>query len=194
LSEFEVLIISAASTNLSGSAPNTFLMARCRCALPTPANSNFKQQIQLHGLAALVARGLPRSLAPRSEGAGNAGCALHPRSRVQKAERKTHTSIQVQRRHPTFPAQWLYGLFRALPGDQACLTPSPSDMAHLRPVGPTGLRRLDADHEASEPRDFTVRTAPFVSLPPIAHGVYPALPSRVTPDAAASTASRSQRL
>jgi hypothetical protein len=91
---------------------------------------------------------------------------------------------------PTFPAQWLYDLLRALPGDQACLTPSPSDMARARPVGPTGLRRLDADHEASEPRDFTVRTAPFVSLPPIAHGVDPALPSRVTPDAAASTASR----
>ena len=41
-----------------------------------------------------------------SEGAGKAGCALHPRSRVQNARVKTHTSIQVQRRHPTFPAQW----------------------------------------------------------------------------------------
>src|SRR6266403_2886320 len=26
--------------------------------------------------------------------------------------------------HPAFPAQWFYGLLRALPGDQACLTPS----------------------------------------------------------------------
>src|SRR5258705_11060976 len=25
-----------------------------------------------------------------------------------------------------FPAQWFYGLLRALPGDQACLTPSPA--------------------------------------------------------------------
>ena len=40
------------------------------------------------------------------EGAGKAGCALHPRSRVQKCTKKTHTSIQVQRRHPAFPAQW----------------------------------------------------------------------------------------
>ena len=40
---------------------------------------------------------------PSKEGAGNAGCALHPRSRVQKAERKTHTSIQVQRRHSDIP-------------------------------------------------------------------------------------------
>ena len=29
-------------------------------------------------------------------------------------------SIQVQRRHPTFPAQWLYDLYRALPGDRLC--------------------------------------------------------------------------
>ena len=26
--------------------------------------------------------------------------------------------------NPAFPAQWFYGLLRALPGDQACLTPS----------------------------------------------------------------------
>src|SRR5438876_12344124 len=26
--------------------------------------------------------------------------------------------------HPALPAQWFYGLLRALPGDQACLTPS----------------------------------------------------------------------
>src|ERR1700730_10814411 len=43
------------------------------------------------------------SLSLKHEGAGNAGCALHPRSRVQRAERKTHTSIQVQRRHSDIP-------------------------------------------------------------------------------------------
>jgi hypothetical protein len=35
-------------------------------------------------------------------GRRNAGCALHPRSRVQKKWR-THTSIQVQRRHSDIP-------------------------------------------------------------------------------------------
>jgi len=29
-----------------------------------------------------------------------------------------HTSIQGSGEHPTFPAQWLYGLYRALPGDE----------------------------------------------------------------------------
>jgi hypothetical protein len=40
---------------------------------------------------------------PEKEGAGNAGCALHPRSRVQNAQAKTHTSIQVQRRQSGIP-------------------------------------------------------------------------------------------
>src|ERR1700756_1377374 len=33
-------------------------------------------------------------------------------------EKKAHTSIQGSGGDPTFPAQWLYGLLRALPGDR----------------------------------------------------------------------------
>src|SRR5881398_1212559 len=33
-------------------------------------------------------------------------------------------SPRSHRNDPAFPAQWFYGLLRALPGDQACLTPS----------------------------------------------------------------------
>src|SRR4029077_10758410 len=69
-------------------------------------------------LAARGARGLhhiwPTFL---KEGAGKAGCALHPRSRVQSAQKKAHTSIQVQRRQSGFPCAVVYGLLRALPGD-----------------------------------------------------------------------------
>ena len=46
----------------------------------------------------------------QKEGAGNAGCALHPRSHVRFVLKKLHTSIQGSGEHPTFPAQWLYGL------------------------------------------------------------------------------------
>ncbi len=46
----------------------------------------------------------------KTEGAGNAGCALHPRSRVRLCNKMVHTSIQGSGEHPTFPAQWLYGL------------------------------------------------------------------------------------
>jgi hypothetical protein len=45
------------------------------------------------------------SLSLENEGAGNAGCALHPRSRVRNCAKKLHTSIQGSGEHPTFPAQ-----------------------------------------------------------------------------------------
>src|SRR6266404_4826430 len=44
-------------------------------------------------------------------------------------QNKTSIRAQSPRSHrndPAFPAQWFYGLLRALPGDQACLTPSPA--------------------------------------------------------------------
>jgi len=43
---------------------------------------------------------------------------LHPRSRVRFAQTKLHTSIQGSGSIPAFPAQWLYGLLRALPGER----------------------------------------------------------------------------
>src|SRR5215213_4308195 len=52
------------------------------------------------------------------EGAGKTGCLLHPRSRVPFAQTKLHTSIQGSGNTPAFPAQWLYGLLRALPGER----------------------------------------------------------------------------
>src|SRR5258708_16946530 len=46
------------------------------------------------------------------------------RAKLNKAhERSHHRYTGVD---PAFPAQWFYGLLRALPGDQACLTPSPA--------------------------------------------------------------------
>jgi hypothetical protein len=50
--------------------------------------------------------------------------------------------------HPAFPAQWFYDLLRALPGDRACLPPSPHRKTSAR---------LDASVGASGPHDFAVR-------------------------------------
>jgi hypothetical protein len=58
------------------------------------------------------------------EGAGNAGCTLHPRSRVLKCDRKRTRAYRYSRNTPAFPAQWSYGLCRALPGDEFVLPPS----------------------------------------------------------------------
>jgi hypothetical protein len=38
---------------------------------------------------------------------------------------------KVQPNHPAFPAQWFYGLLRALPGDRALLPPSPTSFATM---------------------------------------------------------------
>src|SRR5260370_37315571 len=82
----------------------------------------------------------------QQEGAGKAGCALHPRSRVQKMHKKTHTSIQVQRRQSGFPCAVVYGLLRALPGDRAFLPPSSPRSLLLKNLTPASGRQ---DHTAS---------------------------------------------
>jgi len=81
-----------------------------------------------------------------NKGAGNAGCPLHPQPRV-RCDRSTRAySPQVHRRCPASPAQWFYGLYRALPGDEFVLSPSSADMACLSPVGPTHLREFNTSN------------------------------------------------
>jgi hypothetical protein len=79
---------------------------------PAFAGDDSERVVQLHfhsqtcfrDLAAHSARVLLLTSHPlKSEGAGKAGCALHPRSRVQMHTAKTHTSIQVQRRTSGLP-------------------------------------------------------------------------------------------
>ena len=125
----------------------------------------------------------------REQGMPDARCT---RGLVCKVvQNKAHTSIQGSGGDPTFPAQWLYGLYRALPGisgfaaSVACRKPA------LRPgwafAPPTDLMPTT---EASEPHDFAVhRSTVRRHALGIAHGVYPALRSHRAHDAAASTAS-----
>src|ERR1700730_4616928 len=94
-------------------------------------------QTRLRDLAARCARAVHLSLAP-VEGVGNAGCPLHPRSRVHfvLVERTRVTTSTPE--SPGIPARnGFNGLCRALPGDRALLPPSPADMFCLSPVGPT---------------------------------------------------------
>jgi hypothetical protein len=51
----------------------------------------------------------------QSEGAGNTGCTLHPRSRVQQCTKQTHTSIQVQRRQSGIPCAMVLRLISRSP-------------------------------------------------------------------------------
>jgi hypothetical protein len=58
---------------------------------------------------------MKRTPSRETEGAGNAGRSSHPQPCVQ-LEKHASKSPQVRRNDPAFPAQWFYGLSRALPG------------------------------------------------------------------------------
>src|SRR5881396_284856 len=93
-------------------------------------------------LAAHCTRGLQILLPPsKIEGAGNAGCALHPRSRVPKLCIKAHTSIQVQRRQSDIPCATALRL-------TSC---SPRWSGLVVTVTPEKLRKLDASIAAPGP-------------------------------------------
>ena len=64
------------------------------------------------------------SLSLRSEGAGNAGRPMRPQPGRAEKQAMPVTVTTVTPENPAFPAQWFYGLFRALPGDRAFLPPS----------------------------------------------------------------------
>ena len=68
------------------------------------------------------------------------------RGLVRNMQGNAHTSIQDSGGDPTFPAQRLYGLYRDLPGESGLFASVAFGYDHPRPVGPTRLRRLDANH------------------------------------------------
>jgi hypothetical protein len=68
-------------------------------------------------------------------------CNLHKGKRTR--------AYRFSGEHPAFPAQWFYGLWRALPGE-------PSSFATIAREKPAS-RELDASVGASEPRVFAVR-------------------------------------
>jgi hypothetical protein len=102
-------------------------------------------------LAAHSARVLLLTSRPlKSEGAGNAGCALHPRSRVQSCTRKCaheHTGSAEAIRHS------LRNGFTAY----IALSPVNGLSCHRRHADRSA--RLDASVGASGPHDFAVRVS-----------------------------------
>jgi hypothetical protein len=90
--------------------PLEYWVARSSRAMTTRYVSAFSR---------LVSPEVLKNLSPfKQEGAGNAGCSLHPRSRVHSGRKCAHEHTGTDGGNPTFPAQWLYGLYRALPGER----------------------------------------------------------------------------
>src|SRR5258705_11825685 len=68
---------------------------------------------------------------------GRRECRVRAAPAVSRAklQKKRTRAYRFSGGNPAFPAQWLYGLLRALPGDQACLTPSSARLiADLTPA------------------------------------------------------------
>src|ERR1700748_1074581 len=120
-------------------------MGHARRRPDTPSHSRDSNRPSFANSLLPTRRGRTR---PSREGAGKAGCTLHPRSRVRYVQRKCTRAYRFSGGNPAFPAQWFYGLFRALPGDRLLATVIPQKLAS---------QELDASAEASGPHDFAVR-------------------------------------
>ena len=128
-------------------------------------NENFKQQQpQLRDLAAGFARGLaarsPSSKRGRREcrapDAPAAACAgvVVERTRVSQVTPET----------PGIPRAMVYGLFRALPGDRAFLSPSPAEMAPAN-LTPASRRQDHTTSPSASRRSSKARSASTASRP-----------------------------
>src|SRR6266403_3859295 len=107
-----------------------------------------------------------------------ARCTRSLACKIKQAYERSHHGHTGN--HPAFPAQWFYGLFRALPGDQACLTPSPALLlADLTPAlgrqndttspsAPAPFVKGAAASTASRPASVTIASRPSVGQDQIA--------------------------
>jgi hypothetical protein len=181
------------------------------------SNSHFKLADTPSRPRGAIRPSFASSLAPlkprgRREGRVPAAPAVYCANLVKETAQQ-HTG---EAQHTAFPAQWLDGLCRALPGAEfvlASLPPwnSPAPRRLTRMPHPRRLDRSNdgqdhtvlpyarsADHRiiprrcrrCLENAGETNLTAPLVGTKPRAHGEQSALPTPLAPDAAASTATR----
>jgi hypothetical protein len=128
------------------------------------SNSN---DVQLHvrDPAARSARAVAGILRPQERGRRESRVRAAPAVSRAKWKRKTHTSIQVQRRQSGLPCAMVLTVYFVI-------SPAIGLSCHrrwrllrpTRPVGLTGHHQLDAGVEVSGPHDFTVRDRSWPSL------------------------------
>jgi hypothetical protein len=121
---------------------------RCRCVWRwVSLRSTHPTQTQLRDLAARTARGLPetsRPLCQRAQGRPGARCT---RGLACNVHRRTRTrAYRFSGNTPAFPAQWLYGLLRALPGERLSCHHRPREASLLPDLAPAPRRQ---DHTTS---------------------------------------------
>ena len=109
------------------------------------------------------------------EGAGNAGCLLHPRSRVQCARESAHTSIQVQREQPGIPCAVVLRLIPCSPRRRIRFASVTGGLKVLAKPGwiSQNLRRLDTSNGCQDHTALPSASAPFVGARPSLTGLNP---------------------
>src|SRR5205085_2950252 len=113
------------SSDLLWSGPPRVRMSSL--AMPAAVKLRRPRRTYFRALAAQIAPELckPVSLEEtRAQGKPGARCT---RSLARKTKSARASSPQVHRNSPAFPAQWFYGLYRALLGDEFVLSPSSAD-------------------------------------------------------------------
>jgi len=73
------------------------------------------------------------------------------------AQKKRTRAYRYRRSNPAFPAQWLYGLCRALPGERIRLVTVAAGLMADRPVGPISPPTAWHQQRVSGPHGFAVR-------------------------------------
>ena len=142
-------------------------LLRCNKSLLAVTSPEF--QARVRDLAARCARAVQKQWPKKTEGAGKAGCPLHPQPVCIGSK---HTVVTTGTPgHPAFPAQWFYGLYRALPGDEFVLVTVIGGLKVCRTrSGSKNLRQLDTSNGCQDHTVLPSAHAPFVCAPLIAHG------------------------
>src|SRR6202049_3928431 len=122
-------------------------------AKSNPATRNARRQTRLRVPRRICARGLLEISLPSNQRAQGIPGSRCTRGLVcNSAQNKRTRAYRFSGGNPAFPAQWFYGLFRALPGDRAFLPPSPALLsANLTPA--SGRQ----DHTTSPSASHAVR-------------------------------------
>jgi len=142
-------------------APALQRIAKKRCSASGARDPLQSRQTRLRDLAARSARAV-LSVSPhrKRKGAGKAGRRLAPEVRT----RRTHAGLTTgDAGRPAFPAQWCYGLWRALPGERCTIAPVALRLIDARA---RSGRHITASLDARTPGARTTRFCrPRTSLP-----------------------------
>ncbi len=94
------------------------LAARCARALrrlPPSIRTRGRRESRVRAAPAVSCANMHKKTHTKQEGAGKAGCALHPRSRVQTCTKKRTRAYRFSGGIPAFPARWFTAYFELSP-------------------------------------------------------------------------------